>query len=132
MRDQFHRNPPRKYYYCFFDFLNKCRIKDAINKIIKTKKVILAISAAAIATPVKPNIPAMMDIIKNINIHENNSRLVPNKNKIREKTNKIRKIKNIILLIATKAAAILVKPSSAAIIAIIRNVKTRANMVNSF
>ena len=42
-----------------------------INRTINTKKIILAISAEAAATPVKPNTPATIEINKNISTQRN-------------------------------------------------------------
>jgi hypothetical protein len=52
-------------------FLTKCIISDITNKTRKIKNNIFAIPTAAAKTPVNPNNPAIIAIIKNTKTHPN-------------------------------------------------------------
>ena len=85
---------------------------------MKIKKVILAISAVAIAMPVKPSTPAIIEIIKNVKTHVNMLSTVPDKYKMKEATNMIKKMIKMTLAISVATTAIPVNPNTAAMMAI--------------
>ncbi len=97
---------------------------------MKIKNKTLAISEAAIAIPVKPSTPAMIEITRNVNTHVNIASVAPDTYINNETTNMIKKIRKTTLAISAAARATPVKPSIAAIIDITRNVKTHPSIDN--
>ena len=59
--------------------------------------IILAISEAATAIPVKPRMPAIMEITRNVNTQVNIASVVPDIYSTNDITNMIKKIRKIIL-----------------------------------
>src|SRR5579883_95531 len=109
-------------------------INETTNSIKKMKKVILAISAETIATPVKPNTPAIIEITKKVMTHSSIAKLAklaPVIYNTRDRTKKIRKTKKIILAISTEIIAKPVNPNTAANIAMIKNKNTHPNILSS-
>jgi hypothetical protein len=111
--------------------LNNRISSENTNKNANTKHKTFAIAVAALAIPVKPKIPAIIDRIKNVNIQDSIDRLAklaPVICRIRETIKKIKKkIKNI-FAISIEIAATPPKPSTPAMIAIIRKVRTQPNI----
>lgn len=101
---------------------------EIINNIKKTKKIILAISAAATAIPVNPNTPAMTDTIKNVKTQNNKAISVPVRYMINEAIKRIKKTMKMIFAISAETIAIPVKPNIAATMAIIRKISTHPNI----
>src|SRR3990167_7152650 len=117
--------------YNFFDLLIKFAIKDTINNITKIKKTTFAISAAATATPVKPNIPAIIEMTRKVSTHSNIAKLARLPPKIYTKSDKIKKIKKrkkIIFASWIETTAIPVNPNIPAMTAIIKNISTHDNI----
>jgi hypothetical protein len=108
---------------------NKCITSDTINNTTKIKKISRAISAIATAMPVKPKIPAIIEIMKKVITHVNISKVVLVAYKRKDAINIIRKIIKRILAMLAAATATPVNPKIAAITATIKNVNAHANIM---
>lgn len=116
--------------------------KDITNNIKKIKNIIFAISADAVIIPVKPRIPAIRAMIKNITTHPSMPlppfKLFPledlsflSKETIIDTKNKMRKIIKITLANPTAEVATPVKPNKPAISAMIKNTIVQPNIFNT-
>lgn len=103
-------------------------INEIMNNTRNIIKIILAISTAAIAIPVKPNMPAMTDSIKKMNTQVIIANVVPATYKTNEIINMIKNIKKMIFAMPTDTAAMPENPRMAATVAIRRKVNTQPIM----